>query len=330
MVFAVQLRLSDQHEIMAQIFTGCILLPLLLSSSLAFSINTDNEVDPVRTNLEQDCTVGNATFLHGEIFKVNCKTQCVCQNGRHACSSLCPHESISPPGSTSECRSPRLVEVSGYCCKIWLCEMPSTDVNVTCGNSSTTPWTQCSEECGVGVSTRHVETPIGCRDLTSVRLCENRQCVKEDKVEEDDEEVHSAKKFPLNLYKHRKGHGCRKMQKMGPSRIRLGPCVSRRLYRPKICGLCQNSNMNCVPSLSTTIQVEFLCPLNSGDPINFIETGYDLWDNSWLDPIDQELLHSRNIQMENKFIGVQWILKCSCGSRFSLLRNILQNDYDSM
>uniref|UniRef100_A0A1B0CYX1 CCN TSP1 domain-containing protein n=1 Tax=Phlebotomus papatasi TaxID=29031 RepID=A0A1B0CYX1_PHLPP len=182
-------------------------------------------------------------------------------------------------------------------------------VNVTCGNSSTTPWSPCSEDCGVGISTRHVETTVGCQDLNSVRLCENRKCVKD-----EEDIIQPMKKYPLNLYKHPKGHGCRKMQKMGQSRIRLGPCVSRRLYRPKICGLCQNSNINCVPSLSTTIQVEFLCPLNSGDPISFIEAGYDLWDNSWLDPIDQELLHSHNIQMENKFIAVQWILKCSCGS----------------
>ncbi|XP_055686986.1 CCN family member 2 isoform X2 [Lutzomyia longipalpis] len=302
---------------------GCILVSLL-SSSGALSINTDNEVELVRTNL--DCMVGNATFLHGEIFKVNCKTQCVCQNGRHACSSLCPHENLTPPGSTLECRSPRLVEVPGYCCKIWLCELPHTDVNVTCGNSSTTAWTECSEECGVGISTRHVETTMGCQDLNDIRLCENRKCVKN-----NEEELHSMKTFPLNPYKVRKGHGgCRKMQKMGPSRIRLGPCVSRRLYRPKICGLCQNSKMNCVPSLSTTIQVEFLCPLNSGDPISFIEAGYDLWDNSWLDPIDQELLHSRNIQMENKFIAVQWILKCSCGSTFSMLKNMIYSEYENM
>uniref|UniRef100_A0A1B0CI64 Putative thrombospondin type 1 repeat protein n=1 Tax=Lutzomyia longipalpis TaxID=7200 RepID=A0A1B0CI64_LUTLO len=131
-------------------------------------------------------------------------------------------------------------------------------VNVTCGNSSTTAWTECSEECGVGISTRHVETTMGCQDLNDIRLCENRKCVKN-----NEEELHSMKTFPLNPYK---------------------------------------------------VRVEFLCPLNSGDPISFIEAGYDLWDNSWLDPIDQELLHSRNIQMENKFIAVQWILKCSCGS----------------
>ncbi|XP_034483155.1 myb-like protein AA [Drosophila innubila] len=334
-----------------------------------------------------NCSVGNTTFAHGATFKLDCKTQCVCENGRHACSTLCPNEQLPAPEDTISCRSPRLVEVPGHCCKMWLCENPTADVYATCHNSSISgKWSSCSSSCGLGMATRQTTTHTGCHQLSNLRLCENRRCGQDNKKSNTKSRSHNRPLTKHNLassqlhqlhhhkrerqrqrewewqrepkpnpiqeqerehqmqqepaHRIRKGHECRSLQRLGPARIRLGQCVSRKLYRPKLCGSCHRGSKCCAPAVSTTIQVELLCPLNAVDPINYVQKRTQqhskqqddeddsteggggqqqqgqLWDTIALEPIDQEFLQSHQTQIENKFIAVEWILKCECSKNY--------------
>ncbi|XP_035784495.1 uncharacterized protein LOC118462687 isoform X2 [Anopheles albimanus] len=339
-------RTTGSRTMWLYVLLGCVLSGLL--DITAFSIDGDNQVYDPQIGLNYDsCTVGNATYFHGETFKLDCRTQCVCQNGRHACSTLCPHENLPPPVDTSICVAPRLVELPDHCCRVWLCEQQATDVNATCYNSSSTVWSACSQSCGIGTSTRNITTTPGCQRLSTIRLCENHRCNRLDSNyyvasgatgNDGDDDARNGQRSGRSKHRpyagvanglgasdvghrehtgehRRRGHECRSIQRTAASRLRLGPCVSRKLYRPKSCSLCQDSSMCCVPSITTTIKVELLCPLNSGNPFDFIEHGYDLWDSASIDPLDQEMLQSRQIHIENQFVDVQWVLKCECGPK---------------
>ena len=69
----------------------------------------------------KSCTVDGETYKDGEEFKMGCKMLCTCQNGQHACSTLCPQEDRRP--SRLHCREPRLIEIQGQCCKEWTCPL---------------------------------------------------------------------------------------------------------------------------------------------------------------------------------------------------------------
>lgn len=63
-----------------------------------------------------------------------------------------------------------------------------------------------------------------------------------------------------------------------------------------------------------------LCPLNAVDPVDFAKatrSTNSLWNTENLEPLDQEYYQSHQIPIENKFIAVEWILKCECSKNVS-------------
>lgn len=270
-------------------------------------------------------------------------------------------------------------------------------VSLTCHNITSSPWTECTESCGIGLSTRATHTSPGCQKLSSLRLCQNRQCAIQQLStsgtdaaaarshahgdgDGDGGVVGSEWRFNPNavLDAHKVRVSvlgakanvqqlqqtwsafCRRVTSVGTcsvcrppafvwGRACRGSCTGRkcaasaRVATNAVCLRCrQRFRYVCAGTLSTAInstlvydyddddanaticrkrfmrsQVEMLCPLNAGDPLEFIEPTADLWDTTTIDPIDQELMQSHRIPLENRFIDVQWVLKCECTRRVS-------------
>ncbi|XP_071443317.1 uncharacterized protein [Hetaerina americana] len=222
------------------------------------------------------CTVQNRTYENGETFLLDCRTQCSCQNGTYACASLCPQESISPRGTS--CLHPRLVEVQGQCCREWMCDSATAQRPPPPCNARFTEWSDCSSTCGLGLSTRVIskennsqieplsssEGDCGAPGGVEVRLCQEKPCNADD----------SAllplmpQAHPLKARHHhiRKGHECKATQRpSGPVRLRVGPCRSRKRFRPRSCGNCPGAC--CRPVLTHTIRVLFACATRRGHPL---------------------------------------------------------------
>ncbi|KAI5091901.1 WNT1 inducible signaling pathway protein 1a precursor [Silurus meridionalis] len=211
--------------------------------------------------LSTRCVYNGIIYRTGQSFQPNCKYQCLCVNGAIGCVPLCTYE---PPRVW--CPTPLRVKIPGQCCEQWICEEPRRGrkaaprhamAALSSGKNSwqqdcmtqTTSWSPCSKTCGRGVSLRITNANKQCRMVKERRLCNIRPC-------------------EVDITKHIKpGKKCLNIYREDQERnFTISGCTSKKLYRPKYCGVCTDERC-CIPYKSKTVQVEFQCP--DGDMITW-------------------------------------------------------------
>ncbi|GBM83860.1 Connective tissue growth factor [Araneus ventricosus] len=205
---------------------------------------------PVRRG--QGCHVGQSDYRDGDTFKLDCRTQCTCQNGTYGCVSLCPHENVRP---SAECHHPQLVKMHGSCCREWLCESTLYEDRKKHCQPYTSEWTPCSTTCGMGISSRVSNANPECQLKNETRLCLLRPCSTRDGPEMAIPHGHHV----------RKNHMCRATVRSNTP-IRMtdeGNCTSVALYQPKYCGYC-TSHRCCHPKVTTSKKIQFRCVDDEG------------------------------------------------------------------
>lgn len=205
------------------------------------------------------CEHDGVIYRNGQSFKPSCKYQCVCVNGAIGCVALCTES--QPPRVW--CQTPRRVKVRGQCCEKWICDEPKRGRKTAPRHvveaypaetrswhknciTQTTSWSPCSKTCGRGLSMRVSNANDQCELVKESRLCNLRPC------EVDITKHIKPGKKCLNIYREDQ-----------PSNLTISGCTSKKLYRPKYCGVCTDERC-CIPYKSKTIDVEFECPNGTG------------------------------------------------------------------
>ncbi|XP_053381401.1 CCN family member 1-like isoform X2 [Mercenaria mercenaria] len=228
-----------------------------------------------KANVSKPCIVDGMRYEDGEKFKPECSRLCTCQNGNYGCVDLCPDEHRIP--SKTHCKRPRLLTVSGQCCKQWTCDIQEEPMRERSGkgistrhisndnrqplevgaytmmendyskyyqytqpscNVNTSNWSPCSKQCDVGVSKRTV-TDTKCKETVETRLCYLRQC-----------NAIIPKKRNLK---------CTPTSRMpGKQRLKYEDCVSVKAWNLKFCTNCKRRRC-CYPRREKTRQLEFQC-----------------------------------------------------------------------
>ncbi|CAL4127743.1 unnamed protein product, partial [Meganyctiphanes norvegica] len=214
--------------------------------------------------VDMRCEINNKSYADGEVFLLDCRTQCSCQNGTYACVSLCPGESIPP---SDQCHHPHLVTIEGQCCREWMCDTsPDKSVSQPICEPSSGRWSSCSSPaCGAGLSVRWATGNSNCSPVNQTRLCQVRPCQLPKPQAQHRSSLETVMEVNTHYNRHhhrRRGHQCKAtVRHIGTVRLRVGACVSERRYKPKACGNCHNTC--CYIHTSTTIKVPFVCPLHA-------------------------------------------------------------------
>uniref|UniRef100_A0A6J0ULS3 Cellular communication network factor 6 n=1 Tax=Pogona vitticeps TaxID=103695 RepID=A0A6J0ULS3_9SAUR len=201
------------------------------------------------------CELNGIHYSNGQDFQPSPLYKCLCVNGAIGCTPAFLPKSASNECATQKSRK-KLAQSHFKCGSGKAKEQQSTGYRLMPAFRSlplvlkkkclvqATPWTPCSQSCGIGISDRVTNENAKCKMRKEKRLCYIQPC---------------QAKFPRTL-KIPKGKTCRPTFQLAKAeKLAFSGCTSRQQYKPTFCGICLDKRC-CIPNKSTMITVQFDCP----------------------------------------------------------------------